>query len=133
MARIDWITARLKTWGAWKARREDNGLGFPTVNILLSAGGGRGSGYRETIVPASEIEAAETDRAIESLKFTKSHLYLTLQHIYVRNAGVKGTAHAMRRAESTIKAQLEQADAELARWFEARREQAEAAKRSFTP
>lgn len=132
MARIDWVSTRLAIWGAWKARREDSGLGYPRTNILLSMGGGGAGGYRETVVPINELEAAETDRAVESLKLVKSHLYLTLQHIYVGNTGIKLCAQRMGRAESTIKAQLEQADAEIARWFDAKREAAEA-KRSFTP
>jgi hypothetical protein len=133
MARIEWVKERLVIWGAWKARREDSGLGFPRINILLSMGGGGAGGYREAVVPINELEAAETDRAVESLKLVKSHLYLTLQYIYVRNTGIRLCAQRMGRAESTIKAQLEQADAEIARWYEVRREQAEASKRSFTP
>lgn len=132
MARIDWVSTRLAIWGAWKARREDSGLGYPRTNILLSMGGGGAGGYRETVVPINELEAAETDRAVESLKLVKSHLYLTLQYIYVGNTGIRLCAQRMRRAESTIKAQLEQADAEIARWFDAKREAADA-KRSFTP
>ena len=132
MARIDWVSTRLAIWGAWKARREDSGLGYPRTNILLSMGGGGAGGYRETVVPINELEAAETDRAVESLKLVKSHLYLTQQHIYVGNTGIRLCAQRMGRAESTIKAQLEQADAEIARWFDAKREAAEA-KRSFTP
>lgn len=132
MARIDWVSTKLAIWGAWKARREDSGLGYPRTNILLSMGGGGAGGYRETVVPINELEAAETDRAVESLKLVKSHLYLTLQYIYVGNTGIRLCAQRMRRAESTIKAQLEQADAEIARWFDAKREAAEA-KRSFTP
>ena len=133
MARIEWVKERLVIWGAWKARREDSGLGLPRINILLSMGGGGAGGYREAVVPINELEAAETDRAVESLKLVKSHLYLTLQYIYVRNTGIRLCAQRMGRAESTIKAQLEQADAEIARWYEVRREQAEASKRSFTP
>jgi len=117
MARIEWVKSRLVAWGAWKARREDSGLGFQRVNILLSMGGSGAGGYRETVVPINEIEAAETDRAVESLLLVKSHLYLTLQLIYVRNTGIRLAAQRLRRAESTVKAQLDQADAELAVWF----------------
>ena len=135
MARIEWIKFRLVAWGVWKVRREDSGLGFPRANILLSMGGGGAGGYRETVVPINEIEAAETDRAVESLRLVKSHLYLTLQLIYVRNTGIKLAAHRMQRAESTIKANLDQADAELATWFDTRRVERErrAQQRSFTP
>ena len=132
MARIEWVKDRLVVWGGWKARREDSGLGFPSVNILLSMGGGTG-GYRETVVPINEIEAAETDRAVESLRLVKSHLYLTLQLIYVRNTGIRLAAQRLQRAESTVKAQLDQADAELSVWFYERRIERERRAGSFTP
>lgn len=120
MARIEHIQRRLVAWGAWKSRSENHGLGFARTNILLSLGGGGSAGYREAVVPIDEIEAAETDRAVESLRLVKSHLYLTLQHIYVRNAGVAKTAAAMGRARATIHAQLDQADAEIDRWLRER-------------
>lgn len=122
MARVDWIKTRLAVWGAWRARREDSGLGYPKVNVLLAMGGGGSAGYRETVVPINEIEAAETDRAVESLRLVKSHLYLTLQLIYVQNTGITLAARKMGRGESTVKAQLEQADHELVKWFDAKRE-----------
>lgn len=122
MARIDWVKTRLAMWGAWRARREDSGLGYPKVNILLSMGGGGSGGYRETQVPINDIEAAETDRAVESLRLVKSHLYLTLQYIYVRNSGITLAAQRMGKAPSTIKANLEQADHELVKWFDDQRQ-----------
>ena len=134
MARLDQIHRRLVVWGAWRARREDAGLGFPKVNILLSMGGGGAGGYRETVVPLDEIEAAETDRAVESLRLVKSHLYLTLHCIYIRNMGVTATARRMARSRAAVSAQLDQADVEILRWLEARREQRDqATKKSFTP
>ena len=134
MARLDHIHRRLVAWGAWRARREDAGLGFPKVNILLSMGGGGAAGYRETVVPLNEIEAAETDRAVESLRLVKSHLYLTLHYVYIKNKGVTGTARAMARSRAAIHAQLDQADVEIQRWLEDLREQRDqASKKSFTP
>jgi len=134
MARLDHIHRRLVLWGAWRARREDAGLGFPKVNILLSMGGGGAAGYRETVVPLDEIEAAETDRAVESLRLVKSHLYLTLHYVYIKNKGVTGTARAMARSRAAIHAQLDQADVEIQRWLEDLREQRDqASKKSFTP
>lgn len=133
MARIDHIHRRLVVWGAWRARREDSGLGYPKVNILLSMGGGGASGYRETVLPLNEIEAAETDQAVESLRLVKSHLYVTLHHIYIGNKGVTGTARLMARSRAAINAQLDQADIDLARWLEDRQQQRESkAQGSFT-
>jgi hypothetical protein len=129
MARIEWINAKLKVWGAWKVRREDLALGYPKVNILLSMGGGGSSGYRDTPMHIDEIDAAQTDRAVEALRLVKSHLYLTLQYIYVQNKGVSRTAAAMGRSRAAIHAQLDQADIELARWFDDARTPA---KKGFT-
>lgn len=134
MARLDHIHRRLVAWGAWRTRRENLGLGYPRVNILLSMGGGGAGGYREATIPIDEIEAAETERAVESLRLVKSHLYLTLQYVYVKNEGVTGAARLMRRSRAAISAQLDQADVEIQRWLEALREQRDrATKKSFTP
>lgn len=134
MARLDHIHRRLIRWGAWRARREDYGLGFSKVNILLSLGGGGAGGYREAVIPTDELEAAEIDRAVESLKLVKSHLYLTLHYIYIKNQGVTGTARAMARSRAAINAQLDQADVEIHRWLEdLRKQRVSAEKRSFTP
>lgn len=134
MARLDHIHRRLVVWGAWRARRDDAGLGYPKINILLSMGGGGAGGYRETVVPLNEIEAAETDRAVESMRLVKSHLYLTLHYVYIRSQGITATALAMGRSRAAINAQLDQADVEIQRWLDDRRDQRDAAaKKSFTP
>lgn len=114
MARIKWVSERLKRWGAWCARREANGLGYAKSSIFLSMPSG---GSREAEIPVNDLEAAQTDRAVESLRFSRSHLHMALLLIYVQNLGVKLTARRMARAESTIKANLEEADRALAEWF----------------
>ena len=74
-------------------------------------------GYRECVIPVDEVDAGVTEQAVESLKVLRQHLYLTLQCVYVRGLGIKRTALMLARAESTIKANLEQADHALAQWF----------------
>ena len=74
------------------------------------------------MIPINDVDAAETDRAVSSLRLVKSHLYLTLHHIYVDGWGIKRTAVVMRKAESTVKANLDQADHALAAWYQAQRE-----------
>ncbi len=115
MARIKWITERLKRWGAWRARKDGNGLGYAKSSIFLSL---PSSGSRDDDVPINDLEAAKTDRAVESLRFTRSHLHMALVLIYVDNIGVRNAARKMARAESTVKANLEDADHALAEWFE---------------
>lgn len=116
MARIDWVKQRLENWALWKARSDSNGLGYARSSILLALGGTT-NGSRESIIPVDEVEASRTDKAVESLKLRRSHLYLALQLFYVKGHGIKQTARIMCRAESTVKAQLAEADAAIAQWF----------------
>lgn len=143
MARLERIKRRLDNWAMWTARGASGGLGYATQSVLVSDTWARGT-YNGMVIPVLEIEAEETDQAVQALKLSRSHLYVTLECIYLRDLGIKATARHMQRADSTIKAQLEQADHALAAWFEARaleldkRRAAAAAamaatKRSFTP
>lgn len=116
MARIKWVTERLKRWGAWRTRRDSNGLGYAKSSIFMAVPSGGGGSY-EAEVPINDLEAAQTDRAVESLRFTRSHLHRVLVLIYVDNAGTRLAARRMARAESTVKANLEEADHALVEWF----------------
>lgn len=115
MARIKWITERLKRWGAWRTKRDSHGLGYAKSSIFMALPSG-GSSSNDA-VPINDLEAAQTDRAVESLRFTRSHLHRVLVLIYVDNAGTKLAARRMARAESTVKANLEEADHALVEWF----------------
>ncbi len=126
MARIKWITERLKRWGAWRARKDGNGLGYAKSSIFLAL---PSSGGHDGDVPINDLEAAKTDRAVESLRFTRSHLHRALVLIYVDNIGIRNAAIKMARAESTIKANLEDADHALAEWFDRQGNERQAADR----
>lgn len=124
MARLERIKRRLDNWALWKARQNDAGLGFHSRSILAVDVWARGS-YNGSTIPHFEDEAVETDEAVTALKLGKGHLYVTLDCIYIKDLGVKQTARRMQRAESTIKAQLEQADHAIAAWLDARTEERE--------
>lgn len=126
MARIEWIKYRLHNWALWKDRENACGLGFATRSVLLAE---PSSGYRESVIPVDEVDASVTNTAVESLRPTRPHLYMTLQHIYIQNLGILETARRMARAQSTIKANLDAADHALSEWFGNRNE---AKKNSFT-
>jgi hypothetical protein len=128
VARIDWVEQRLRNWALWHERGAGGGLGYATQAAFLADVSGREQSL-EARIPVDEIEAAITHEAVGALRLGYGHLHKTLQLFYLRNLGIKGTAAAMRRAESTIHAQLGQADALLAAWFSdrKRRKQAEAA------
>ena len=139
MARLEHIKRRLDNWALWKARMNDSGLGFHSRSILAVDVWMRGS-YNGASIPHFDEDAEETDRAVQALKLGRGHLYVTLDCIYLKDLGVNDTARRMRRAVSTIHAQLEQADRWIDAWLQAEREakhraraQAEAADKSFTP
>lgn len=115
MARIEWVKQRLENWALWHERGRGGGLGYATQSILLVER--VDGGEREARIPVDEIEAAVTDEAVEALKLGYGHLHKTLHLIYLRGVGIKETARAMDRGESTIKAQLDRADQLLAQWF----------------
>jgi len=127
MARIEWVKQRLENWALWKEREVHSGLGFAKQSVLLSDAVDR---YREASIPVDSVDAALTNTAVESLRDGRSHLYMTLQLIYIAGIGIRETARRMARAESTIKAHLEQADHALSQWFG---ERAKNPKRVFTP
>ncbi|MES2972401.1 MAG: antiterminator Q family protein [Pseudomonadota bacterium] len=125
MARIEWVKTYLENWARWKAREESGGLGFPSRSSFLRE---TTSGYREAIIPIDDCDASVTNDAIESLRPGRVHLYDCLYMIYIHDTGIRGAAQASGKAESTIKAQLDQADHAISAWFAERAER----KKSFT-
>ncbi|MBS3019141.1 hypothetical protein DJFAAGMI_01880 [Comamonas sp. PE63] len=133
MARIEHIKRRLDNWALWRARRDNNGLGFPSQNILAVWGANveQPQKNRESVMPVLHLEAEETDKAVESLKGGKSHLYETLHCIYVRDLGVTGTARQIGRAPSTVHAQLDAADRAIDAWLVALAQEKERKRAAF--
>ena len=124
MARLKRIQRRLENWAIWSSRGAGGGRGFATKSVLASEVWSRGS-YNNVPIPVFEEEAAETDKAVSALKLGKGHLFVTIDCIYLKDLGVRATAQRMQRAESTIKAQLEQADHAIAAWLDAKAEEQE--------
>jgi hypothetical protein len=130
MARIEWVKLRLNNWALWKERESSGALGFRTSSMIVEVVDQ--SGYRDSQIPVDYVDAGVTDTAVESLKLARSHLYLTLQLIYPKGKGIVETARIVGRAESTVKAQLEEADRALAAWFTDRQERQALARNKFT-
>ena len=121
MARIEWVRARLENWAAWCQQQADGGLGYPKQSAFAVLGGrGRRS---DGAIPVLAIEAAETDQAVRSLRFTQSHLYQMLVLHYALGLPRHQVAARMGRADATIKRQLEDADHAVARWLQDRQRQ----------
>ena len=131
MARIEWVKQRLENWGNWKEREARAGLASPRNRCCWPRVAADTS---ETIVPVNDLDAAETNTAVESLKLgARSHLYVTLQCYYVRGLGISGTASYMVRSASTVHANLDQADHALAQWFQEREQTKRQARAAALP
>jgi Phage antitermination protein Q len=118
MARIDWVRQRLDNWARWASQREAGALGYPKQAAFARlAPGGSSMG---SAVPVDSLDASITDDAVKSFRWTHPHLHLTLKHHYIDGLEIKRVALKMSRAESTIKAHLEQADHLIATWFRVR-------------
>lgn len=133
--RIEWVRLRLENWALWKAREAGGGLGFASASSFLTEKVDQSrDGYRECVIPVDGIEAGVTDQAVTALRDSHPHLHATLVAMYIKGAGIKATARALGKAESTVHGHLEQADRALAAWFGQRAElkRAEARRNSFT-
>ncbi|EJE49588.1 hypothetical protein PMI14_05831 [Acidovorax sp. CF316] len=128
--RLEHIKHRLECWAIWASRGA--GLGFKTKSVLASEVWSRGS-YNHVPIPVSEEEAWETEKAVMALKLTRSHLHVMILHVYLNDLGVRETAKRMQRAESTIKAQLVQADHAINAWLEARAVEVESKRKAAAP
>lgn len=124
MARIERIKRRLENWALWKARMNDGGLGFKGRNPLAAWAEDvwTRTSYHGASIPHFDQEAEETDRAVQALKLGKGHLYTTLDFYYLKDLGVNECARRMRRAVSTVHAQLDQADCWIDAWLAAEQE-----------
>lgn len=120
--RIEWVKLRLNNWALWKAREAGGGLGFAKQSSFLNEVDS--SRYRESVIPVDETDASVTNDGVESLKGARLQLYECLLAYYFNGpGGIKGTSSYLRRPESTVKAQLDQADVALSAWFVERQTQ----------
>lgn len=124
MRRLEHVKRRLENWAIWSSRGAGGGRGFATRSVLASEVWSRGS-YNHVPIPVFEEEAAETEQAVRALKLGKGHLFVTLECIYLKDLGIRATAQRMHRSESTIKAQLAQADHFIDAWLQDRAAEAD--------
>jgi len=123
MARIKWVQQRLENWAAWSRTKDSGGLGYPSQSPFVRLG--PSSGQRTSVVPVDGLDAALTERAVQSMRHTHEPLWLTLKLHYIEGYEIYRVAKQLCVAESTIKARLGAADARVAAWFEARAEVAD--------
>lgn len=128
MARIEYVKRRLDNWALWRARMNDGGLGFKDRNPLAAWAEDVFSRttYHGASIPHFDQDAEETDQAVQALKLGKGHLYVTLDFYYLKDLGVNMTAVRMRRAPSTVHAQLADADRWIDAWLRNKAEEKQA-------
>ena len=115
MARIDWVRMKLENWARWSTQRDSNGLGFPSQTPFARMGGP--VGRSEPTIPTMHIDASETDDAVQSLKPDQPHLHAVLVLHYQKGFDIHRVASYLKKANSTIKRNLEDADHAIARWY----------------
>lgn len=120
MARIKWVQQRLENWAAWSRTRDSGALGYPSASPFARMA--PGSGVRTSAVPVDSLDASLTDQAVQSMRFTHAHLWLTLKAHYVEGFEIYRVAIKLSVSDRTIKARLEAADMRIAEWFRAREE-----------
>lgn len=125
MARIEWIEHRLQNWARWKLCQGAGALGYASVN-LADADAGR-DGYAEARVPVSDVEAAETEQAIQHLN--PPGLALTVREVYLGRGGIKDKARRLCCAEATVHARVDQAHRQMQAWLADRQRQRDAERR----
>ena len=117
MARIDWIEQRLQNWVRWAAMKGSGALGYAGVN-LAGCNAGR-DGYIEAAIPTSDIEASETDSAVQRLP---SELRATVVEIYLGSGGLAEKLTNLCCAKATAMARIDRAHRMLADHFLAKQD-----------
>lgn len=66
-AKIEWVEQRLLEWARWSLTRGSGALGYAAVDLASSDGGSGRDGYRESVIPTSDVQASETADAVAML------------------------------------------------------------------
>lgn len=110
MARIEWVEERLQVWARWKIARGSGDMGYSSVD-LGGANGGR-SGYVTAAIPMLEVEAAETDEAVQGVH--PGELRLTVTEYYCGPGGIEEKMLRLGCAKATLMRRIEQAHEQIA-------------------
>lgn len=111
MARLEWMEHRLNNWARWRLTRGGGVLGYAGVDLSDPTPGVRDP-YAPVSVPTSDVEASETQDAVNQL--SPPELKRTLEVFYLGRGGIRDKAVRLRCAESTVYARVEQAHHQLA-------------------
>lgn len=113
MARIEWVEHRLQNWARWRLMGGSGALGYAAVNLGAALNGGR-AGYVTSVIPVSDVDAAEVDDAVERLP---GHLKITVIEVYTGEGGLAAKLQRLACAESTMHRRIGDAHRLLADHF----------------
>jgi hypothetical protein len=111
MARIEEVHRRLMNWARWKRKDCMGGLGYARVQLN---GVPTRSAYRESIIPTSEGEAAETD---DGLRLLSTDLQRAVEHTYLDGRSVRQAAGLLHCSPATVQQRVSQAHGLLHQWL----------------
>lgn len=112
MARNEEMERRCLNWARWKNGEGQGGLGYGSGG-WMSSGADRG-GYREAKVPTLDVEAEQTDRAMQSLE---SALRRTVEVYYLGTGTMEERCRALQISRATIYVRVDKAHEVLAAWL----------------
>lgn len=121
MPRRDWIELRLLNWARWRVARGGGDQGYAAPRWEGDPQAGR-NGYREAVIPISDVEASDTDDAINRLH--PPGLRLAVVAWYCGTGVEAEKALALGVAVSTMHKRIVQAHDQLADHFLAQQERA---------
>lgn len=128
MARVQWVHERLLRWSSWVkgggAGRSQGVGGYDAAWTLRGAAASASDGLWTASVPYDALEASETEAAVVALP---PELAKIVKAVYVDMMGMTlaSQARRLRMSDQTLRARLEQADARLVLWIEAKQGQRE--------
>lgn len=119
MARIDWVEHRLQNWARWMLTRGGGVLGYASVDLQAAGNGGSREPYESAPVPISDMEASDTDQAVQLLP---GELRMTVIEVYTGKGGLADKIRRLCCGESTVHARIGRAHRLLADHWTARKD-----------
>lgn len=118
MARIDWIEHRLLNWARSRLGAGGGSLGYAGVDLSNPTPGVRDP-YADAPIPINEVEADETDAAVQLLP---GELKATVLEVYLAPGGERDHLRRLVCAKSTMHARVGHAHRLLADHFLAKQD-----------
>lgn len=117
MARIEDIERRLLNWARWRHGGRSGGLGYAAVSWNATPSR---AAYRESVIPTSDAEAADTDTGVALLP---ADLRRAVERIYLDGMSVRRAAARLSCAPATVQIRVDQAHKQLQDWITERQRQ----------